>query len=176
MPEKEDGIEKEIIDYFAMMAEFGEELQKYLKSNRDNYEKLFKAKWEMVEAECKKTGEESLKKCNNSIDLEKCFEDFIKYVQEARNELERAMIDYSLKCNESGSKGSELFKKIQKQEDKIKSDTKNKNPEIKIGKQTYKFYDLLMNAELKLRAFDDATMFEEFKNKEFVDDVIEAFN
>lgn len=41
MPVTED-VKKNIRDYFKMMADYGEELQKYLKSNRDNYEKLFK--------------------------------------------------------------------------------------------------------------------------------------
>ena len=30
--------------YFKMMADYGEELQKYLKSNRDDYEESFKKK------------------------------------------------------------------------------------------------------------------------------------
>ncbi|MGN1041732.1 MAG: hypothetical protein ACI4PJ_03280 [Acutalibacteraceae bacterium] len=175
MPEKEDGIEKKIKDYFAMMAKYGEELQKYLQSNRDNYEKLFKAKWEMVEAKCKKTGEELLKKYKTCMNPEECFGGFIEYAQEAQKELEKAITDYHLKCNGTSGEGSKLFKEIQEQENKIKNETK-KNPKIKILDQTCNFDTLLMSAGAMLRLDGKVDMFNEFKNKEFVKDVIEAFN
>lgn len=129
----------------------------------------------MVEAECQKTGKELLKKYNNCIYPKECFEGFIKYVQEARNELEEAMTDYRLKCNGTSSEGSKLFKEIEKQEEEIKNETK-KNPKIKILNQTRDFDTLLMSAGTILRAFNDAAEFEEFKNKEFVNDVIKAFD
>lgn len=175
MPEKEDGIEKKIKDYFAMMAEYGEELQKHLKSNRDNYEKLFKAKWEMVEAKCKKTGEELLEKYKTCMNPEECFGGFIEYAQEAQKELEKVITDYHLKCNGTSSKGSKLFKEIEKQQEEIKDETK-KNPEIKIGEQTYKFGDLFMSAVAMLRFGGNANMFNEFEEERFVKDVIKAFN
>lgn len=129
----------------------------------------------MVEAECKKTGEELLQKYNNYNDSKECFEGFIEYAQKAQKELETAIFDYRLKCNKSGSEGSELFKKIEKQEREIKEKTK-KNPEIKIGKQTRDFDTLFMSAGAMLRMNNDASEFEEFKKEGFVEDVIKAFD
>lgn len=78
----------------------------------------------MVEAECKKTGEELLEKYQTCMHPEECFGGFIEYAQKAQKELEKEIFDYGLKRNGTSDKGSELFKEIDKQEKEIKNETK----------------------------------------------------
>lgn len=179
--------EQVIRDYFEMMAEYGVKLEKLLKQSREDCKSLIKAKWGMVEADCKKSGNDAVKAYHENMELIDnkkpintanakdavmgCIAEFKKKLDNAENEIVGCIENYAetalLNCTQSKNTCEEKLSTIMG-EIKI-------GPKIHIGNKDYDFTDLLIHAEASLLEKNNGIMFDNFKNVKVVDAAIGAF-
>lgn len=179
--------EQVIRDYFEMMAEYGVELEKLLKQSREDCKSLIKAKWGMVEADCKKSGNDAVQAYHKNMELidnkkpinkanakhavMKCIANFKDTLDKAEYEIVGCIENYAetalLKCTQSKNTCEETLSKIMGE--------KKVGPKIHIGNKDYDFTELLIHAEASLLEENNGLMFDNFKNVKVVDAAIGAF-